>query len=116
MQQANLSVFNVRESLNYYNTLKKLRYKGWASLVAQWLGVCNAGDTDFNPMLGRSPGEGNSNLRQYSCLGNPMDRGVSWATINTSVTPKLNSLILRVYFILSSLCLNLNFPRLEKGP
>jgi len=25
--------------------------------------------------LGRSPGEGNNNLLQYSCLGNPMDRG-----------------------------------------
>ena len=31
---------------------------------------------------GRLPGEGNGNLLQYSCLGNPMDRGVWWATKN----------------------------------
>ena len=32
--------------------------------------------------LGRSPGEGNDNPLQYSCLGNPMDRGVWWATVH----------------------------------
>ena len=37
--------------------------------------ACNAGDPDSIPMLGRSPGEGNGNLLQYSCLRNPMDRG-----------------------------------------
>ena len=31
--------------------------------------------------LGRSPGEGNGNLLQYSCLENSMDRGAWWATI-----------------------------------
>ena len=31
--------------------------------------------TDLIPGLGRSPGEGNDNPLQYSCLGNPMDRG-----------------------------------------
>ena len=30
---------------------------------------------------GRSPGEGNGNPLQYSCLGNPMDRGVWWAAV-----------------------------------
>ena len=30
---------------------------------------------------GRSPGEGNSNLLQYSCLESPMDRGAWWATL-----------------------------------
>ena len=34
----------------------------------------NAGDTGLIPGLGISPGEGNGNLLQYSCLGNPMDR------------------------------------------
>ena len=33
----------------------------------------NAGDTDLIPGLGRSPGEGNGNPLQYSCLENPMD-------------------------------------------
>ena len=32
--------------------------------------------------LGRSPGEGNGNPLQYSCLGNPMDRGTCWATVH----------------------------------
>ena len=33
----------------------------------------NAGDVDLLPALRRSPGEGNSNPLQYSCLGNPME-------------------------------------------
>ena len=35
----------------------------------------NVGDPGLIPGLGRSPGEGNGNLLQYSCLENPMDRG-----------------------------------------
>ena len=41
----------------------------------------NAGDTGSLPGLGRSPGGGNSNLLQYSCLGNLMDRGAWQATV-----------------------------------
>jgi len=41
-----------------------------------------AGDVGLLPGLGRSPGEGSGNLLQYSCLGNPMDRGVWWATVH----------------------------------
>ena len=37
--------------------------------------VCDAGDTGSIPGSGRSPGEGKGNPLQYSCLGNPMDRG-----------------------------------------
>ena len=37
--------------------------------------VCNAGDLGLIPGSGRSSGEGNGNLHQYSCLENPMDRG-----------------------------------------
>ena len=33
------------------------------------------------PGLGRSPGEGNGNPLQYSCLGNPTNRGAWWATV-----------------------------------
>ena len=39
----------------------------------------NPGDKDLIPGLGRSLGEGNGNPLQYSCLGNPMDRGAWWA-------------------------------------
>ena len=44
--------------------------------------ACNAGDLGSIPGLGRSPGEGNGNPLQYSCLENPMDRGVWWATVH----------------------------------
>ena len=44
----------------------------------------NAGDTGLIPGLGRSPGEGNGNPLQYSCLGNPMDRGAWRATVHGS--------------------------------
>ena len=40
--------------------------------------TCNAGDPDLIPGLGRSLGKGNDNPLQYSCLGNPMDRGAWW--------------------------------------
>ena len=38
----------------------------------------NAGDLHLIPGSGRSPGEGNGNPLQYSCLENPMDRGAWW--------------------------------------
>ena len=44
--------------------------------------ACNAGDPGSIPGLGRSPGEGNDNLLQYSCLENPMDRGAWQATVH----------------------------------
>ena len=37
--------------------------------------ACNAGDPGSIPGSGRSPGEGNGNPLQHSCLENPMDRG-----------------------------------------
>ena len=45
----------------------------------------NAGDArglGLIPGSGRSPGEGNGNPLQYSCLENPMDRGAWWATVH----------------------------------
>ena len=44
--------------------------------------ACNAGDLGSNPGSERSPGEGKGNSFQYSCLGNPMDRGACWATVH----------------------------------
>ena len=43
--------------------------------------VCNAGNPGSIPGSKRSPGEGNGNPLQYSCLGNPKDRGDWWATV-----------------------------------
>ena len=42
----------------------------------------NAGDLGSIPGSGRSPGEGNGNPLQYSCLENPVDRGAWWATVH----------------------------------
>ena len=56
------------------------------SLVVGFPGVsvvknlpANAGDMGSIPGSGKSPEEGNGNPLQYSCQGNPMDRGVWWA-------------------------------------
>ena len=40
--------------------------------------VCKAGNLSSIPGLGRSPGEGNGNPLQYSCLENSMERGAWW--------------------------------------
>ena len=55
--------------------------------------ACNAGEPVSILGSGRSPGEGNGNPLQYSCLGNPMDRGAWWAIVygvTMSLTPLSN--------------------------
>ena len=47
--------------------------------------ACNVGDLGLIPGLGRSPGEGNGNPLQYSCLENPMDRG-AWQDTDYRIT------------------------------
>ena len=56
----------------------------FASLVAQMVTnlPVNAGDVSSIPGLGRFPGEGSGYPLQYSCLGNPMDRGAWWGTVH----------------------------------
>ena len=44
--------------------------------------TANGGDAALILGLGKSPGEGNGNLFQYSCLGNPTDREAWWATVH----------------------------------
>ena len=44
--------------------------------------ACNVGHLGLIPGLGRSPGEGNGNPLQYSCLENPMNGGAWWATVH----------------------------------
>ena len=46
------------------------------------MSACSVGDLGSIPGLGRSPGEGNGNPLQYSCLENPMDRGAWQATVH----------------------------------
>ena len=58
--------------------------KGETGLL-RWLSgkesTCQAGDVSSIPGLRRYPREGNGNLLQYSCLGNPMDSGAWWTLI-----------------------------------
>ena len=51
--------------------------------------TCSAGDKGSIPGLGRSPGEGNGNFLQYSCLENPVDTGAWQATVH-GVTKELD--------------------------
>ena len=46
------------------------------------VGDCHTGDLSLIPGSGSSPGEGNGNPCQYSCLENPMDRGAWQATVH----------------------------------
>ena len=51
--------------------------------------LAKAGDMDSVPGLGRSPGGGNGNPLQYSCLGNPVDRE-NWPTTVHGVAKELD--------------------------
>ena len=69
--------------------------------------ACNAGDLGSITGLGRSPGEGNGNSVQYSCLENPMDGGAWWATVHRVARSRtqLNDFTSLHFFIF---CRNLN--------
>ena len=56
--------------------------KGFPGSSAGKESACNAGDLGSIPGLGRSPGEGNGNPLQYSCLENAMDRGAWQAAVH----------------------------------
>ena len=69
---------NLNNAINHlhitviYGTLHSVTgFPGGSEIKAS---ACNAGDPGSIPGSGRSPGEGNSNPLQYSCLENPMDR------------------------------------------
>ena len=71
--------------------------------------ACNAGDPGSIPRLGRSPGEGNGNPLQHSCLENPMDRGAWQATVRgvarvghdltTEPPPRINELSINKIYL-----------------
>ena len=63
----------------------ELSFEGWIGFPGGSDGkasACNVGDLGSIPGSGRSPGEGNGNPLQYSCLENPMDRRAWWATVH----------------------------------
>ena len=64
---------------------KREDYEGFPDGLVVKNSPANGGDPGSIPGWGRSSGEGNGNSLQYSCLGNPMDRGV-WQAIVPRVT------------------------------
>ena len=68
------------------------------------------GDPGLIPGLGRSPGEGNGDLLQYSCLENPMDGGDWRATVHGVAELDTTEQLTHSH----SLCLCPLFPPLEK--
>ena len=74
-EESTLRVYNLywglRNSLLFLSTGLSKGFPGGSEGKAS---ACNAGDLGSIPGSGRSPGEGNSNPLQYSCLENPMDR------------------------------------------
>ena len=75
--------------------------------------ACNAGELGAIPGLRRSLGKGNGNPLQYSCLGNPMERGAWQATVR-GVAKELDStlenlkllskMVVSFYTLISSAC------------
>ena len=63
----------------YFGGLQNLCFPGGSNGKAS---AYNAGDLGSIPGMGRSPGEGNGNPLQYSCLENPMDQRACWATVH----------------------------------
>ena len=79
-----LNLFNPFNSSNKKLLLSVPSYR-WGRALPRWSAVRNhardAKDAGPIPGLGRSPGVGNGNPLQYSCLGNSMDRGAWLATV-----------------------------------
>ena len=59
-----------------------IHFLGGAVVKTLPAGAGDTGEEDPIPGWGRSPGEGNGNPLQYSCLGNPMGGGAWWATVH----------------------------------
>ena len=75
--------------------------------------LANAGDVGLIPGSGRSPEKGNVNPLQYSCLGNPMDRGAWWAIIHGvakewDTTQQLNNNLLFLQCIITMSFIHIN--------
>ena len=72
-------LFRNQKSTPYTKGIQNQGFPWWLSSKES---VRNAGDQGSIPGSGRPPEEGNGNPGQYSCLGNPMDRGTWWATVH----------------------------------
>ena len=67
--------------MNHFNITFLSEHQGFPGGSEGKASACNAGDLGLIPGSGRSPGEGNVNPLQDSCLENPMDREAWWATV-----------------------------------
>ena len=68
--------------MNHLNIMVLLIFMGFHGGSDGKASARHAGDPGSIPGLGRSPGEGNDNPLEYSCLKNSMDRGAWWATVH----------------------------------
>ena len=68
--------------------------------------ACNTGDPRSIPGSGRTPGEGNGNPLQDSCLENPMDRKAWWATVHgvAESRTRLSDFTHLIYKYMESIC------------
>ena len=71
--------------LNLYNIRNTYILQGFPGGSDGKESVCNAGDQVLIPELGRSPGGGNGNALQYSCLESSMDSGARLAIVHGAV-------------------------------
>ena len=71
---------SILKEINLEYSLEGLMLKPGGSVVKN--PPANTDDTGSTPGLGRSPGVGNGNSPQYSCLGNSMNRGAWWDTVH----------------------------------
>ena len=78
--QSNSQVFWMMQLLTSLSSSKSIKDFPVGPMVKNL--PANAGDLGSIPGSGRSPGEGNDNPLQYSCLENPMDRGAWGATVH----------------------------------
>ena len=68
--------------LQFCNLFPAIDCMGFAGGSEGKVSACNVGELGSIPESGRSPGEGNGNPLQYSCLENPLDGGAWWATVH----------------------------------
>ena len=87
------------------NVSKGIMRNHFVSLVAQMVrSLPVVGDPGSIPGLGRSPGEGNGNPLQNSCLENPMGGGAWWATVHGVAKSQTQLSHFTLHFTLSCLC------------
>ena len=85
MVGSRITVERNQKSRSFYCCYKSIRswfQMGFPSGSDGKASAHNTGGPDSMPGSRKSPGEGNGNPLQYSCLGNPMDRGTWWATVH----------------------------------